>query len=270
MLIYLANIGDVMADIFRFVYSKICCCGCCRRKEYLEKEDVSDEKDEDPADDWKTQFTKGLPPPKAEPEVIEDDEEEEEEEAEVKVNVPLTVNIMVITCYIVFGAMLFGLWEKWDLVKASYFCFVTVTTIGFGDVVPGSASFEKEADQYMMILSSIYMILGMAIISMCFSLMQEEISSKFVWIGAKMGIIEKQKDEDGEDEEPEEEEELVVSKSKTGSEKAAMLTPLPPVPVSKSRNLTVLHTPNLTRSSHGSLRSSNSHHPERQSSMKKW
>lgn len=25
--------GDVMADIFRFVYSKVCCCGCCRRKD---------------------------------------------------------------------------------------------------------------------------------------------------------------------------------------------------------------------------------------------
>ena len=32
MLLCLANIGDVLADIFRFIYAKICCCGCCRRK----------------------------------------------------------------------------------------------------------------------------------------------------------------------------------------------------------------------------------------------
>ena len=33
MLLWLANIGDVLADIFRFIYAKICCCGCCRRKQ---------------------------------------------------------------------------------------------------------------------------------------------------------------------------------------------------------------------------------------------
>ena len=33
MLLCLANIGDVLADIFRFIYAKICCCGCCRRKQ---------------------------------------------------------------------------------------------------------------------------------------------------------------------------------------------------------------------------------------------
>jgi hypothetical protein len=32
MLIMLANIGDVLADIFRYVYAKIICCGCLKRK----------------------------------------------------------------------------------------------------------------------------------------------------------------------------------------------------------------------------------------------
>lgn len=32
MLLCLSNIGEVLADIFRFIYAKICCCGCCRKK----------------------------------------------------------------------------------------------------------------------------------------------------------------------------------------------------------------------------------------------
>jgi hypothetical protein len=39
MLLCLANIGDVLAEIFRFIYSKICCCGCCKsKKKHQEKE----------------------------------------------------------------------------------------------------------------------------------------------------------------------------------------------------------------------------------------
>ena len=33
MLLCLANIGDALAEVFRFIYSKIFCCGCCRKKE---------------------------------------------------------------------------------------------------------------------------------------------------------------------------------------------------------------------------------------------
>ena len=29
MLMCLANLGALMANIFRFIYAKVCCCGCC-------------------------------------------------------------------------------------------------------------------------------------------------------------------------------------------------------------------------------------------------
>lgn len=72
-----------------------------------------------------------------------------------------------------------GVWEGWDALKAAYFCFVTISTIGFGDVVPGSAEFENAADQWKMVGAAVYMLFGMAILSMCFSLIQEEIVAKF-------------------------------------------------------------------------------------------
>ena len=35
------------------------------------------------------------------------------------------------------GSYVFTHYEKWSFFEAFYFCFITMTTIGFGDVVPG-------------------------------------------------------------------------------------------------------------------------------------
>ena len=80
-------------------------------------------------------------------------------------------------------------------------CFVVVK--GFGDVVPGTDNMTDSASQWKMIGAAVYIVFGMAIMSMAFNLIQEEIVSKFVWLGEKLGIIDKQKDEDEDDKEPE-------------------------------------------------------------------
>ena len=43
-----------------------------------------------------------------------------------------------------------------------------------------------------LLLGAIYVLFGMAILAMCFDLMQEEIVAKFRWLGRKIGIIEKE------------------------------------------------------------------------------
>lgn len=65
------------------------------------------------------------------------------------------------------------------MMEASYFCFVTISTIGFGDIVPGADGIESAVDQWKMVGAAFYMLFGMAILSMCFSLIQEEIVAKF-------------------------------------------------------------------------------------------
>src|SRR6218665_1719883 len=42
MLLCLANLGEVMANIFRFVYARICCCGFCRSRLQLRNTPSSD------------------------------------------------------------------------------------------------------------------------------------------------------------------------------------------------------------------------------------
>ena len=203
MLLCLANIGDVMADIFKYVYSKICCCGCCRRKD-RNRDNRGAAQSRDTPEAWKANYDKNKD---GGPIIVDDDEDDEDdEEEEEKVSVPLTITMAVIAVYIFFGALMFGTWEEWSYVDASYFCFVTVSTIGFGDLVPGSSAFENQEDQIQMIMAAIYMLFGLALLSMCFSLIQEEISTKFKWIGEKLGIVERGGDADSEEEEEEEEE----------------------------------------------------------------
>ena len=60
-------------------------------------------------------------------------------------------------------------WEGWSLLDSSYFCFITLTTIGFGDLVPD----QKNTDGEMRIaLCSLYLLFGIAMLCMSFNLVQ--------------------------------------------------------------------------------------------------
>lgn len=85
--------------------------------------------------------------------------------------------------------MLFSKWEKWEFFDGSYFCFISLSTIGFGDFVPGSeilgpgnstvsSSSPLESVELSFILCAMYLMLGMALIAMCFNLMQQDVVMK--------------------------------------------------------------------------------------------
>lgn len=98
--------------------------------------------------------------------------------------VPISICIMILICYITSGAALFHELQKWGVLESLYFCFTALSTIGFGDLQP--------KDDVGMYAASAYIIVGMAIVAMCFSLIQTEL---IIWL-RKFAIQEQSPDDE--------------------------------------------------------------------------
>ncbi|KAL3072536.1 hypothetical protein niasHS_017510 [Heterodera schachtii] len=97
--------------------------------------------------------------------------------------------LVVMLGYTAGGACLMQLWERWSFVDAFYFCFVTVTTIGFGDIVPQNVTFLPA--------TLAYIVIGLIITTMCIDLVGSAyiqdihlygraLGSSFLTIGGKV------------------------------------------------------------------------------------
>ena len=51
-------------------------------------------------------------------------------------NAPVWLAMVLITIFLTFDAVVFMFMEKWNFGTSLYFIFITLTTIGFGDIVP--------------------------------------------------------------------------------------------------------------------------------------
>ncbi|CAG0924920.1 unnamed protein product [Notodromas monacha] len=108
-------------------------------------------------------------------------------------SVPIWLCVFLVVGYIFGGAFLFSGWEKWNFLDSAYFCFITLTTIGFGDFVP--AQNVKVNGEVSITLCSLYLLFGIALLAMSFNLVQEEVINSVKSVAKSLGII-KDEDED--------------------------------------------------------------------------
>jgi hypothetical protein len=105
--------------------------------------------------------------------------------------VPVMPVLVFIFAYFTLGATIFSNWEEWTFLEGFYFSFITLTTIGFGDFVPGAAvlSAGTEEGQAKLIIACIYVLMGLAVLSMAINLMQETIMNKCKELAIELGIL---------------------------------------------------------------------------------
>ncbi|CAF0985054.1 unnamed protein product [Adineta steineri] len=122
-----------------------------------------------------------------------DHTDSEHEEAR---HVPIVATLAVLALYIAMGALLFAQWESWHVLDGAYFCFITFTTIGFGDLVPGKGTVaESKAGKAAM--CALFLLFGMIVMAMSFKLMQDEIMSKFRRIARRFGFVKQNMNDPG-------------------------------------------------------------------------
>ena len=73
----------------------------------------------------------------------DDDDDDDEEDGFGTNALTAFVALAFLTCFLSIGSIIFTFWEDWTFFEAFYFCFITMTTIGFGDIVPGMYAFFK-------------------------------------------------------------------------------------------------------------------------------
>lgn len=140
MLLYLSTTGDLLARSFRRLYGKLCGTGTTS------------------SSSKKKQQQQQCP-------------------CTNPVRVPVTLCLIIVLAYICSGAVLFHRLENWSLLEGSYFCFTSLGTIGFGDLLPG-----QNAEEISLCACSAYILTGMALVAMCFSLVQDEVYNLLKYI----------------------------------------------------------------------------------------
>ncbi|KAK3869029.1 hypothetical protein Pcinc_025638 [Petrolisthes cinctipes] len=103
--------------------------------------------------------------------------------------VPVTLCLLLMITYICGGAAIFAYAHDWTFLQAVYFCFSSLTTIGFGDLSPNARPNASTGVQVALLGAAFYLLVGMALIATCFNLMQEQMTNRGYGLGRRLGSL---------------------------------------------------------------------------------
>jgi len=155
MLVYLSTVGDTLARQFRRLYGRITRVKSKESKSSSSKLDSS-------IIGTKSALHNHISEKKPELPYFPNQERQ---------RVPICLTLCIVIVYISGGAFLFNQLENWSFIDGSYFCFTSLGTIGFGELVPGAMGSGGDISVFV---SSAFILIGMALIAMCFNLIQDE------------------------------------------------------------------------------------------------
>lgn len=231
MLLFLANLGSLMADVFRILYKRLCCCFIDGRKPSSSTPIPSTSNQKSPKVSSPSRVSsksislsiRSTPGRSTLSDLSGGKKSAALQELVKKtaplpamtdslfitlagsnsifakalrvrkesrnVRIPVWLILVIFALYLVIGAIIFAYWENWTFLDAMYFVFVTISTIGFGDLLPGLNDPHPMHRLYKLIASIVYMVLGLAIVAMCFDLIQSEVKRRSKKLARRIGLI---------------------------------------------------------------------------------
>ncbi|EYC24883.1 hypothetical protein Y032_0013g2154 [Ancylostoma ceylanicum] len=83
----------------------------------------------------------------------------------------LFVSLSIGMSIIIAGTIVFHREERWTLFDAYYYCFITLSTIGFGDLVPLQQGSALQLRPFYVVFTLLFVLLGLAVFSACVNLL---------------------------------------------------------------------------------------------------
>uniref|UniRef100_A0A1I8GZR1 Ion_trans_2 domain-containing protein n=1 Tax=Macrostomum lignano TaxID=282301 RepID=A0A1I8GZR1_9PLAT len=83
----------------------------------------------------------------------------------------IVVSMNICTLVLAAGAALFSHYEKWSYLDSVYYCFITLTTVGFGDMVAMQKSDPIKTDPDYVLFSLLFIMAGLTVVSSAMNLL---------------------------------------------------------------------------------------------------
>ncbi|EFO83874.1 CRE-TWK-11 protein [Caenorhabditis remanei] len=103
---------------------------------------------------------------------------DDEDEEEMELDPPVLSTLFATVSWIMLSAAVFCLFEDWTFFTSFYFCFISLTTIGLGDVTPANPEY--------MIATFGVVIVGLSMLTVCIDVIKEKLAQMYMALLQKL------------------------------------------------------------------------------------